>query len=74
MPTCLFLTLNREVLPLPLERFVYVVNLALMSVEIVCATRLIRQFSQHQVAKFKRVFMHDNIRVAAVSAEEKKVD
>uniref|UniRef100_A0A915EBK7 7-dehydrocholesterol reductase n=1 Tax=Ditylenchus dipsaci TaxID=166011 RepID=A0A915EBK7_9BILA len=60
-PILIFLTVNPEILPLPLERFAYIVSLLFLTVEVVSVTRLIRVLANRQMEKFKKTVLEDEL-------------
>ncbi|KAH7714397.1 hypothetical protein AAVH_18215, partial [Aphelenchoides avenae] len=53
LPICLFLALNPDICPLPLERFAYLVQFIFLVVEVITVGFLIKRLAQHQRLRFK---------------------
>ncbi|TKR67519.1 hypothetical protein L596_023664 [Steinernema carpocapsae] len=70
LPIAIFLLSNEEIIPLPLERFAYIVHLLFLLVQILCGFFMIKQLADSQVAKFKRRALEEEEEEAEVEKEE----
>ncbi|KAK0421374.1 hypothetical protein QR680_015205 [Steinernema hermaphroditum] len=59
MPIAIFLLSNEEIVPLPLERFAYIVHLIFLLIQIFAGFFMIKNLADSQVAKFRQKAMDD---------------
>uniref|UniRef100_A0A1I7XX16 Transmembrane protein 17B n=1 Tax=Steinernema glaseri TaxID=37863 RepID=A0A1I7XX16_9BILA len=61
IPTSIFLLSNEEIIPLPLERFVYSVHLLFLLIQVFSGFFMIKTLADSQVAKFKQRALEEEV-------------
>uniref|UniRef100_A0A915AP55 Transmembrane protein 17B n=1 Tax=Parascaris univalens TaxID=6257 RepID=A0A915AP55_PARUN len=60
LPILIFLSVNEDIIPLPLERSVYIIHAAFLLVEIVSGFFVIRRIANYQMTKFKQRVLEED--------------
>ncbi|KHN83984.1 Transmembrane protein 17B [Toxocara canis] len=60
LPIVIFLSVNEDIIPLPLERSVYIIHIVFLLVEIFSGFLVVRKIADHQMTKFKQRVLEED--------------